>query len=497
MADLIKHGRFAALVLLLGLGCSDNGFTQKTTSDVFQQQRRNTFDLLLVVDNSCSMIEEQKKLATNFDAFIQYFEGSDVDWQLGVVTTDMEQEQFMGHLIGGDDEIALVDADGVARDEVRYDKTWAVAEGQAYSLDPSWDSVVDNDLLASWCLGTGSPGAINESCAAEQGPGIDTGNGAILITEFMADPTVDDALGEWVEITNVGDVDQDLSGWSLADEGRNSYTIPDGTTIVAGGTLVFARSTDTSVNGGVEADLAVGEDFTLNNNVLILNQDTVGPDEIFAEMVSQGTSGSGAEMGLEAAKRAVTEPLISGDNAGFLRDEASFNVLVVSDEEDSSPEPVQDYLSTFADLKGEEAYRNHQLMNVSAVAGIDAPEFEGMSSCSSENGDAAYGSRYVAAVDWTSGLEDSICDEDFSPIVGELGLTLSGLLLEFELSRIPVLDSLEVSLYDTDGETKLKDLTIDVDFTYLEDRNVIHFEYDQVPDSEQYIVANYTVRSGG
>ena len=92
---------------------------------------------------------------------------------------------------------------------------------------------------------------------------------------------------------------------------------------------------------------------------------------------------------------------------------------------------------------------------------------------------------------------DSICADDFSPIVEQLGLTLSGLQSEFALSRVPDLDTLAVSLYaDTSDESKIRDLTIDVDFTYVEESNSILFENDQVPESQQYILAEYRVQSG-
>jgi hypothetical protein len=235
----------------------------------------------------------------------------------------------------------------------------------------------------------------------------------------------------------------------------------------------------------------------LNNHDLFLTKDTEEPNEIFAEIVAQGISGSGIEMGLEAVRLAVTEPLLSGDNAGFIRPEANFSVLIVSDEEDSSPLTISDYLRTFADLKGEAAYRDHNMMNISGVIGDRAPEIDGEPSCSSANGSADWGRRYLDAVEQTEGLVDSICEENFSPIVNELGLTLSGLLAEFALSRVPDLDTLVVSIYaDANDSSKLGDLTLDVDYSYVEETNSIRFEYDQVPDSQQYILAEYKVRSG-
>lgn len=491
------------LVGLVGLvACDqDNGFSQLTKKNVFQQQRKNTVDVLLIVDNSCSMIEEQRKLATNFENFIQFFDEADVDWQLGVITTDVESEDARGRLIGGDDEIVLLDDAGKEQERVAYDHDWLVTSGQALSLDPSWYTGVSNASRDHWCAtGAGSPGEVNASCGlASEGSGADARYGEILITEFMADPDLAaDDSGEWLELTNLDVVDWDLSGWRLVDNGRNDYTFPEGTTIAAGGTLVLARTLDTAANGGVPADLELGDDFTLNNDVFILNTATEGPQEVFQEMVAQGTSGSGLEQGLEAVRLATEPDMLAGHNAGLIREDANLTILFVSDEEDSSPAPVDEYLSGFADLKGDAAYRDHSLMNVSGVIGSDPPAFEGEPSCESSNGVADYGHRYVDAIEKTGGLVDSICAEDFSPIVAELGLTLSGLQSEFALSNYPDLDTLEVALYATaDNESKLKDLTLDTDYTYVEARNAIRFEYEQVPESETYIVAEYKVRSGG
>ncbi len=489
--------RFLWVVLLAG--CTENTFTQLTKIDVFQQNRKNTVDVLLVVDNSCSMVEEQGKLATNFESFIQYFDTADVDWQIGVITTDMEQEQFQGHLIGGDDEIVLVDETGTEVERVNYDHDWAVSPGVAYALDPSWFNAVSNDAASHWCTaGTGSPGAANAACGIDEGDGPTDRYGAVIVTEFMADPdSVADDLGEWFELSNVSAADVDLTGWTVIDNGRNAFSIPEGTIIAAGGTLVLGRSADSAANGGVTVDVAVGADFTLNNDVLLLSDETESPAEMFSEMVAQGTSGSGLEMGLESAYQALYGEHVTDHNAGLVREEANLSILVVSDEEDSSPEPVDWYLRAFAEKKGEAAYRDHTLMNVSAVVGDTPPPFDGEPSCSSDSGNAAYGHRYVDAVTKTEGLVDSICDEDFSPLVSQLGLTLSGLQAEFTLSAYPDLDSMKVGLYATaDEESKIRDLTLDVDYTYVEERNAIHFEYEQLPESEQYLLVEYKVRSG-
>ena len=532
--------RYRVLALCGGLaataGCTEYSYTERTAKDVFQQVRKNTVDVLMVVDNSCSMFEEQDNLAANFSSFISAFDGVDVDWQIGVTTTDTADATQSGHLLGGDDEIELVDAAGRTVDRVAFDMSWSVQPGVSLQLDPAALSVADNDDLANWCPGTatygdgdlGTPGAANASCGAAGPPpassaasdtgssdtgssdtgSSDTGGGGggtsaspgdVLITEFMADPgAVPDALGEWVELTSTVDTAIDLSGWSLVDSGRNRFVLPEGTVLSAGDRLVLGRSADQAENGGLEADVAMGGDFTLNNPILVLTSETEGAEEIFSEMVAVGTTGSGIEMGLDAARLALSEPLLSGHNAGLIRETANLSLIFVSDENDYSRDPVNDYYRHFAELKGAEAYRDHGVLNFSAVVGKEVPAYDGQPSCESANGVAAYGLRYLDLATRTEGALESICDEDFAPIAAELGLTVSGLELEFPLSEPCNEESLVVTLYaDQTDESLIGELVRGEDYSFVPARNAIRFEPSQVPPSEAYIVAEYDVLESG
>ncbi len=59
--------------------------------DVFEQEEINKADILFVVDNSCSMIEEQSGLADNAESFIDDLMDAGVDFQISVITTDDPQ----------------------------------------------------------------------------------------------------------------------------------------------------------------------------------------------------------------------------------------------------------------------------------------------------------------------------------------------------------------------------------------------------------------------
>jgi hypothetical protein len=61
-------------------------------------------DVLFVVDNSDSMADEQEELATNFNAFIETANALKVDYQIGVITTDMNSNGEL-HRIPGEPKI--------------------------------------------------------------------------------------------------------------------------------------------------------------------------------------------------------------------------------------------------------------------------------------------------------------------------------------------------------------------------------------------------------
>jgi hypothetical protein len=84
----------------------------------------------------------------------------------------------------------------------------------------------------------------------------------------------------------------------------------------------------------------------------------------FAQNARVGTSGSGDEMGLEAMMLALSEPMLSTTNVGFLREGAALAIIVVTDEEDSSPLTVAEYIAFAQDLKGAGF---EELVNISGV----------------------------------------------------------------------------------------------------------------------------------
>ncbi len=70
-----------------------------TRTDRYEQVEKPKVDILWVVDNSGSMDKEQKDLGTNFPIFMDYFLNSNLDYHIGVVSTDMDNPAQSGKLI--------------------------------------------------------------------------------------------------------------------------------------------------------------------------------------------------------------------------------------------------------------------------------------------------------------------------------------------------------------------------------------------------------------
>ncbi len=86
--DVLQGGlNLTYLVTLEG-----TGELKGKNTDSFVQNLIPRADVLFTVDNSCSMEPYQTSLANNFASFIGYAQNANVDWQIGVTTTDMDED---------------------------------------------------------------------------------------------------------------------------------------------------------------------------------------------------------------------------------------------------------------------------------------------------------------------------------------------------------------------------------------------------------------------
>jgi hypothetical protein len=306
-----------ALLLAVSAGCVEYDLATWDTVDVYHQNPVEEVDILLVVDNSCSMQPYQQKLGDSFDVFISWFIGADIDYHIGVVTTDIE----------------------------------------------------------------------------------------------------------------------------------------------------------TALAGQIRGE--------------ILTRDSEDAAAKFAQSVNVGTLGSPVEMGLESAELALTEPLASGSNLGFLRQQASLSIIFVSDEEDGSPIGVNNYINAFFDVKG---HRERDIFNGSALTVTD------INACTAEQAQASTpGTRYVDVARQTGGMLGNLCAEDFEEIVVDLSLNSSRMRDTFFLSGMPAVPSLQVNVNDEAIDCSTGQWTYDIvldEETGL-DTPAVLFAFDSIPVSDSKIAIRY------
>jgi len=174
-----------------------------------------------------------------------------------------------------------------------------------------------------------------------------------------------------------------------------------------------------------------------------------------------GTNGSADEKGLAAAQSALSLPLTAnsqtvctqdaqcqasercvegfcgGRNRAFLREDAALEIVLVSDEEDSSPGDLNFYINFFRSIKG---VFNTNMMHVHAIVG-DVP-----GGCQTSSGSAVAGRRYVDVANATGGSVISICDSNFSAGLASIGAIAFGLRRQFYLTRTPVPTTIKVTV---------------------------------------------------
>lgn len=90
--------------------------------------------------------------------------------------------------------------------------------------------------------------------------------GDIIITEIMQNPgVVNDADGEWFEVYNTTGADIDMDGWTVRDDGADSFVIVGALIVPAGSYIVLGNNADAGTNGGVTVNYDYGMDMSIAN----------------------------------------------------------------------------------------------------------------------------------------------------------------------------------------------------------------------------------------
>jgi len=193
-----------------------------------------------------------------------------------------------------------------------------------------------------------------------------------------------------------------------------------------------------------------------------IDDETIGAPAVFEQMTLLGIEGSGDEMGIGATYTAL-ELLEGGHNKGFRREDAALHVVVVSDEDDQTD---SDLISLSEFIRWMDS-QTLSLDDTTFSSVVGPPE-----GCPEA---WAPGLRYLDVTAAVGGVAWSICADDWSVLLEELGLQAAGMKREYVLSQLPVPGTIEVFVIDAETGSR---------YAFFETAD---WEYDQLRNSITFL----------
>lgn len=203
----------------------------------------------------------------------------------------------------------------------------------------------------------------------------------------------------------------------------------------------------------------------------IITPTTPNGRQILADNTQVGLCAQ-VEEGMQAMRLALSEPLVGGTNAGFLRKEANLAVLFISDEDDRSGYSVSEYLAFLQRLKG--------LGGASAHGIVD-----GDSSCPQTAGVAH---RYVSLIRSTGGRIAPVCHGNWTAVFDDIANQAYRPRTSFTLSQTPDANGVQVFVNGSPARAG--------DWTYDRASNSIRFNAGRSPPAGADITVTYTATCG-
>lgn len=227
------------------------------------------------------------------------------------------------------------------------------------------------------------------------------------------------------------------------------------------------------------ADWRLGVTVTDLEDAPTLRGGSMGPrttdlEAVFRDAVLVGNGGSRTEQGFLSARTCLEA------NPEFLRPDADLSVVFISDEDDQSPGGVAENVERMIGFGGSGETRLHALVGDLPVG------------CASGSTAADAGGRYLEAAALTQGLHESICLDDYSGILSQVGLAVVGWQADYPLSTLATPTSITVHV---DG-VLIPERAID-GWQYDLGDNAIHFDGRAIPRPGMWVEIDYQRWIGG
>lgn len=159
---------------------------------------------------------------------------------------------------------------------------------------------------------------------------------------------------------------------------------------------------------------------------------------LLASRLLVGDTGSDLERGLESMEYVLSSNYLSANAPDFLRRDALLAVIFIGDEDDYSTKNTSDYINFLNALKP--PFKEGGRAWIANFIGVVAAS----RSCDALGSHVSAGLRYLALVDNSGGVKESICNRELVTAVSNIKARLIDILSEFKLQTEPDLSTLKV-----------------------------------------------------
>lgn len=241
-----------------------------------------------------------------------------------------------------------------------------------------------------------------------------------------------------------------------------------------------------------------------HSGVRVITPDTANLNDVFFTNVMQGINGYGDERAIESFRAALQNPL----NSGFVRDGGYLAVILVTDEDDfsyngtdyleylenepgfpDSPEltPLSDYTDFLDQITGSNGATRRYSVNTIAIND---------QACLNKIGGNSQkiGKRVEELADLTGGTKADICG-DFADQLKLLSDNIIKLSTQFYLQRLPVEDTIKVSVNGQSIPEASKNPDGNGGWAYNAEANSVVFSGDYVPPQGAVINVTFDPQS--
>jgi hypothetical protein len=382
-----------------GDGGSDGGANFGSAApyqvDSFQQQAVQKVDILWVIDNSSSMDLKQTRVKANFQSFIQFLVQQQIDFHLGVVTTDIYDPKQSGKLVNAarlsHPWISATDANPV----VAFQQNASVGTSGSGDEKP----LLAGMLALTAPLSPASPSSSAANCAAEADGGVDCflRPNAPLYTIVLSDE----------EDSSCSPINASSEGCNDAAASQSGY----------GNIDYWSRFYSGAVGTNTQSRLAA----------IVANENTVNDcAAVFAHDCDQFNIASNCGSANPQCATTPGHPCCIALNACYtdIQQKAQWCAANFKLVTNASKQTIAPYYTLSGSWPG--------CVSHNSSGGIDFTAF------------AADRTAAVAAA--TGGVATSICQQDYTPALASLGLQAAGLRTDFPISRAPVSGSILVTV---------------------------------------------------